>query len=220
MKKRKVLKIALIVAVLAVIVGIAWYLMKKLDFQKLSDTFGNSFIFWLIITLLQVIQVVFIPISNQIITIPMVVMFPDKLLYVYLSSWIGITMGSIILYFIGRYGGVKIVAWVLGDKDKANNLSVKMNKTKFFYPIGMLIPVIPDDVLSTLAGMSKFNFLYVLLVTVITRGICVATSVFSIGLLPIREAASALIIIISLVLITYKFWKVRWDTLHFIINSI
>ena len=134
-----------------------------------------------IIICLQVIQVVFIPISNQIITIPAIAvlgMFPA-----FICSFIGIEIGTVILYFIGRYGGGKFLQWLLGDKEKAEKVKNLINSRRLFYPVGMLIAIIPDDLLTTLAGVAKMSFWYILIVSAITRALCIAYTVFGIGLL-------------------------------------
>lgn len=192
-KNKKVLKIVLkallLVGIVAAIAGLAYLILRLCgfttvdDFKALRDELGDSLVFWAVIVALQVVQVVFIPITNQIITVPVALLFPDELWKVFLSSWIGIFLGSIVLYFIGRYGGQKILGWILSDKEKAESCSEWMNKGKAFYPIGMLIPFVPDDVLTTLAGTAKFKFWYVMAVVFITRGICVVTSVWGWGYL-------------------------------------
>ncbi len=72
---------------------------------------------------------------------------------------------------------------VLGDKEKAEKVKNLINSRRLFYPVGMLIAIIPDDLLTTLAGVAKMNFWYILIVSAITRALCVAYTVFGIGLL-------------------------------------
>ncbi len=192
-KKNKILKTVLkslmLVGIIAVIAGLAYLVLRLCgfttvdDFRALRDNLGDSFVFWVVIVALQVVQVVFIPISNQIVTVPVALLFPDELWKVFLSSWAGIFIGSVILYFIGRFGGQKILGWILSDKEKAESCSEWMKKGRAFYPMGMLIPFVPDDVLTTLAGTAKFKFWYVLLVVAVTRGICCAFSVWGWGYL-------------------------------------
>lgn len=153
------------------------------DFIRLRGNLGDAFLFWVVVAFLQMIQVVFIPVSNQVITVPVSIVFKDELYNVFLSSLVGIVLGSIVLFVIGRFGGSKLVSWVLGDKEKADNLTKKLTKTKYFYPVAMLIPFVPDDILSVLAGTCRFNFIYVLIITIITRAICVAASVWGFGYL-------------------------------------
>ena len=187
--KSTIIKSLILVGIIAIIAVSAYFILRACgfttveDFNRLRDDLGDSFTFWLVITLLQIIQVVFIPITNQIVTVPVALIFKNELWKVFLSSWAGIFLGSIALYFIGRYGGRKILGWILSDKEKAERCSNWMNKGKAFYPMGMLIPFVPDDVLTTLAGTAKFKFWYVLSVVAVTRGICCAFSVWGWGYL-------------------------------------
>ena len=134
-----------------------------------------------IIIFLQIVQVVFIPISNQIITIPAIAVL--GVVPAFVCSFIGIEIGTIILYFIGRYGGGKFLQLLLGDKEKAEKIKNLVNSRRLFYPVGMLIAIIPDDLLTTLAGVAKMNFWYVFIVSAITRALCIAYTVFGIGFL-------------------------------------
>lgn len=152
------------------------------DIYQLRQELGDTTIFWVVVAILQVLQVVFLPISNSLVSAPLSILFGVNDLYkVFLSSFIGVEIGTIILYFIGRFGGQKMLNFILGDKEKVEKCVNFINKGKAFYPIGMLIFIIPDDILTTLAGTSKYSFGYVLVVSAITRAICVASTVFGIG---------------------------------------
>lgn len=176
-------KIALVGLVLLTIITISLRIFTDyVDIYELKSVLGDTMLFWVVVSALQVAQVIFLPISNSIISAPLATIFSDNLLKVFLSSWIGIEIGTIILYFLGRFGGQKILNFLLGDKTKTERCVNFINRGKAFYPIGMLVFIIPDDILTTLAGTSKYNFWYVLIVSIITRGICVATTVFGFGL--------------------------------------
>lgn len=191
--KRKVLKIIvkslIIIAIIGTIAGLGYLILRLCgfttveDFTNLRDRVGETIWFWAIITGLQVFQVVFLPITNQIITVPIAILFNNELWKVFLSSWLGIFIGTIILYIIGRFGGDKILSWVLSDKESAKKCENWLKQGKAFYVSGMLIPFLPDDVLSTMAGTAQYNFFFVLVVSAITRGICTAFSVWGFGYL-------------------------------------
>lgn len=185
---RKVfLKFLLVIGIIAVIAVSTYFLLRAFgfttvqDFIQLRDWLDDSILFWLIIVLLQIVQVVFIPISNSLISAPIAVIFSNELWKVFLSSWIGISIGTIFLYFIGKYAGGSLLNFVLGDKNKAERLKGFMLQSKAFFVIGDVIPVIPNDVLTVLAGMSGYGFWFTLIVTLITRAICVATTVWIFG---------------------------------------
>lgn len=179
----------LLLLLIFVIIGVSAYFCLKGcglttadDFIKLKNELGDSFLLWFIIGCLQIIQVIFIPITNQIITVPIAFVFNDDLLKVFFTSWISIWLATLVLYFLGRWGGDKILKWLLNDNKQVDRCKNWLNKGWIFYPIGMLLPL-PDDIITTLAGTSKMNFLFVAICSFITRGIDVACSVFGFGLL-------------------------------------
>lgn len=181
-------KCLLLLLIFAIIGVSAYFCLKGCgltttdDFIKLKNELGDSFLLWFIIGCLQIIQVIFIPITNQIITVPIAFVFNDDLLKVFFTSWISIWLATLVLYFLGRWGGDKILKWLLNDNKQVDRCKNWLNKGWIFYPIGMLLPL-PDDIITTLAGTSKMNFLFVAICSFITRGIDVACSVFGFGLL-------------------------------------
>lgn len=187
--KPTILKTLLLIGIIACVAGITYLILYLTGFttaeklQQLKDDMGESIWFWSIIVLLQIIQTVFLPISNQLITGATAILFANQLWKVWLSAAIGISIGSFILYLIGRFGGQRVVAWLLGDKEKVEKLRAGMRKGKGFYVIGMFIPFIPDDILSTLAGVAKYNVWFALVVTVTARFVCTAFTTWGIGLL-------------------------------------
>ncbi len=181
-------KCLLLLLIFAIIGVSAYFCLKGCgltttdDFIKLKNELGDSFLLWFIVGCLQIIQVIFIPITNQIITVPIAFVFNDDLLKVFFMSWISIWLATLVLYFLGRWGGDKILKWLLNDNKQVDRCKNWLNKGWIFYPIGMLLPL-PDDIITTLAGTSKMNFLFVAICSFITRGIDVACSVFGFGLL-------------------------------------
>lgn len=186
--KKVILKSLLIVAILITIAFCGYgilYLMGFTSTEKLvelKNNLGDNFLFWLVVACLQIFQVIFIPVSNQIITIPLALIFSDELWKVWICSWVSIWLATIILYFIGRFGGDKILNWLLNDKEQVNKCVNWLNKGWIFYPLGMLLPL-PDDIITILSGTAKFNVLFVLVCSFFTRGIDTACSVFGFGFL-------------------------------------
>lgn len=190
-KKNKavILKLLLIVVIIGVIAVGTYFILKACgfttveDYERLRDSLGGNIWFWAIIVGLQIIQTIFLPITNQLVTGATAVLYNNELWKVWLSAGIGISIGSIILYFIGRYGGEKIVNWVLGDKEKTEKLKKGMQKGKGFYVIGMFIPFIPDDILSVLAGVGGYSIPFAFTITIVARFTCTAFTTWGFGLL-------------------------------------
>lgn len=187
-KKKKIIKIAITLLVIVAIALGGYFILKALgftdpdEFAKLKEQLGDSIVFWLIIAALQIFQVIFVPISNQIITIPLALLFKDELWKVFLTSWLSIWVATMILYFIGRFGGQKILKWILEDEEQVQRCTNFMNKGWIFYPIGMLLPL-PDDIVTVLSGTAKFNVVFVCVCSLFTRAVDISISVWGWGLL-------------------------------------
>ena len=203
----------LIVIIVGIAVGV-YFALKNADFVALKNQLGDTFWFWLIIGLLQIVQVIFIPISNQIITVPVALMFPNDLIKVWITSWISIWIATIILYLLGRFGGQKILSWLLGDKEQVDKCTKFLNRGWVFYPLGMLLPL-PDDIITVLAGTAKMKFYFVLICSLFTRGIDTACSVWGWGWLTKQGVWGWIILsigIMILVAITIGFYL--WQKKH------
>ncbi|HHT67254.1 MAG TPA: hypothetical protein GX010_03410 [Erysipelotrichaceae bacterium] len=208
----------LIIIAVAVVITLITYLILRLcgfttveDFQALKDRLGDSVWFWIIIAILQVIQVIFIPISNQIVTVPVAIVFNDQLWKVWITSWISIWVSTVILYWIGRLGGEKILKWLLNDdEEQTKKIIAWLNRGWIFYPLGMLLPL-PDDIVTILSGTAKMNSWFIMFASLITRGIDTAFSVYGYGLLS-RYWWGWIVVSLAWVLfavLTYIVWKIN-----------
>ena len=218
MKKKRiisvVLKSLLILTIFAALAVGVYFVLRacgfatKEDFVRLRDSLGDTIWIWFIIGALQIVQVIFIPISNQVITVPCALVFNDQLLWVWITSWISIWIATLILYALGRWGGEKILNWLLKDKEQVNRCTKFINRGWIFYPLGMLLPL-PDDVVTVLAGTGKMKFWFVALVTFLTRGIDTACSVYGWGFLT-RYWWGWIILAVGIIILgvlTIVFWK-------------
>lgn len=212
--KKTILRLLLIVLVVACIAVGGFFLLRGLgftsvdDFTRLRDDLGDGTWFWVIIVALQVFQAIVIQCSNSLISAPIAIIFNQDLWKVFLASWLGIVIGNIALYYIGRFCGGKLLKFVLGDEKKANRMKEFMNSGKSFYLLGCVIPFIPSDVLNVLAGTAGYNSWFVIISTIITRGICAATTIFLVGLIP----SHPWLIAVLAVLIVFMIWAAWYVT--------
>ena len=207
---------SIIVFVILVAIAIGAYFILRAcgfttaeDFIELRDKIGDNIFFWLIIGLLQIVQVIFIPLTNQIITVPLAIVFNNELWKVWITSWVSIWIATLILYWIGRTGGKKVLAWILNDEEQTERCTRWLNRGWIFYPICMLLPL-PDDVITTLAGTAKMKFWFVLICSFITRGIDTACSVYGFGYLA-KFWWGWIILIVGIILLfvlTFVLWKI------------
>ena len=212
--KSSIIKTIIVIAVLAAIAVGVYFILRACGFTKAEDyialknKFGDSVVFWLIVGLLEIIQVIFVPLTNQIITVPVAMVFNDELWKVWLTAWISIWLATLILYWIGRVGGPKLLKWILNDQEQVEKCTNFLNRGWIFYPIGMLLPL-PDDVITTLAGTAKMNFFFVAICSFFTRALDTAFSVFLYGY-AVRHPWLWIVIIvgtIGLFVLTFFLWK-------------
>lgn len=127
---------------------------------------------WIIYFLIQVAQVVILPIPAQITTIAGVLIFGAW--KAFLISAIAIILASYLCFGIGRWVGVK-VAYKIASKetvDKYRNLLTK--KSRLLLPIMFIFPAFPDDLLCFIAGTTKMTWRYFMIITLLTRLVGVA----------------------------------------------
>jgi len=185
--KKTILKTLLVLLIITAIALSTFFILRACGFttkekwNELRTKLGENLWFWAIVVGMQVIQVVFIPISNSLISAPLALIFTNDLWKLFIASWVGISIGTVILYFIGKYGGEKLCNWILSDKDKTQKMKDLMQKGKAFFVIGDLIPFIPNDLITVLSGMAGYNFFFVLIVTLLTRAACIATTIYIFG---------------------------------------
>lgn len=215
--RKSILKGLFLIVIIGVIAVSFYFVLRALGFTDkerfidLRTRLGESFLFWFIIGLLQIVQVIFIPVSNQIITAPIAVIFPiEELWKVWLTAWLSIWIATLILYVLGRWGGQKILKWLLNDEKQVEKCSNFLNKGWMFYPLGMLLPL-PDDIVTVLAGTGKMKFWYVFICSFLTRALDTGISVWGFGILA-KNWWGWLIMIGGFILLTLgSIWLFRYQ---------
>lgn len=147
------------------------------DLREYVSSFGAYAV--IIFLLMQILQVVVLPIPGVVAIGAGVALFGVKLGAFY--SLIGILLGSLIAYYIGKYPGEKVVGWLVGKKNLENTLKKVEGKDKLILTIMFLFPFFPDDVLCFIAGMSSMSQRYFIIMIIITRIIGVYTTAFSVN---------------------------------------
>lgn len=200
---------------LLVVYSVLFYTGLLVHFETLESTktwfksFGATA--WLIFFLIQLAQVIVLPIPAQITTVAGAVIFGGGIAF--LISMLAVILGSIIAFAIGRKLGVDI-AIKISDKqtvDKYRNLLTK--KGILFLPIMFIFPLFPDDLLCFIAGTTKMSWLYFLIVTVISRPIGLgAICLFGSGdIIPFSGWGIPVWIIIFILLAVVAFFLLKYQ---------
>ena len=166
--------------------------------------FGNMAVFLFI--LFCFLQVVILPIPGSVAVAAGVALFGPLKCAIY--SFIGIILGSVVAFAIGRWVGYKAVKWIVGEDTLKKWLAKLKGKDYLILSLMFLLPMFPDDVLCFIAGLSSMSWPYFLIMIVITRLISVLTTSYSFGLIPFNTWWGILLWAIIAVVIVLAFWLV------------
>lgn len=182
-RKKFIFKLGFICSIVAAIgLGIYIALDKTGALTLLSDKDGlQNFIqkagIWgpIVFIVIQFLQVTFVPIPSTITVIAGMFVF-GNIVEVILYSTIGMVLGSMFAFFLGKTFGVKLVVWLVGEKafNKYQKLIRGRDKTMLF--LMFLLPVFPDDLLCLIAGITTMNYGTFFIMQIVARPIGIAMS--------------------------------------------
>lgn len=152
------------------------------------------------------LQVVLLPVPGSVAVAVGVAMFGPLKCSVY--SFIGIVVGSVTAFVIGRLVGYKAVCWIVGKDSLDKWLEKLKGKDYLILSIMFLLPMFPDDVLCFVAGLSSMTGRYFFVMITVTRLISVFTTSYSFELIPFTTWWGILIWIILAAAVVLSFWLV------------
>lgn len=170
-------KILLIINFLSVLVIIVATILNYFNLMYIFSSIANLKYFilstgkkgMLVYILIQMAQVVFLPIPAGIITLAGVAIW-GPFLGAVLDS-VGVLLGSYTSFFLGKIFGFRLVSWVTGRATAEKYAKIINDRGKFFLFYAFLLPFFPDDILCLIAGITTMSFKYFFLVSLITRPI-------------------------------------------------
>ena len=152
---------------------------------------------------LQYLQVIILPIPTVVSTVAGLALFgPFQTL---IFSFIGITLGSITAFFIGRKFGYKAVVWIVGAETLDKWQKKLKGKDNLILTIMFVLPLFPDDVLCFIAGLSSMTNRYFLVMIVLTRLIGIAGTCYSFDFIPFNTWWGILIWVIFISAVVFAF---------------
>ena len=101
-----------------------------------------------------------------------------------LYSFIGIMVGSVLAFAIGRLLGYRVVCWIVGKEELDKWLEKIKGKDYLILSIMFLLPLFPDDVLCFVAGLSSMTWPYFLIMITVTRALTITLSSLSFDSIP------------------------------------
>lgn len=181
--------------------GFADIMRDEGSFQAYLERSG-SWMTALFITL-QFLQVVVLPIPSTVTVVAGSALFGP--FWGSLYSLLGILIGSLFAFLIGRYAGYRVVAWLVGKETLDKWLKKIKGKDKLLLTAMFLLPVFPDDVLCFVAGISSMSLWYFVVVILLSRILAIFTTSYSVTLIPFNTWWGLLLwaVLISLVVVLF-----------------
>ena len=221
LKKQVVYKCCIIAYILFVFLAVGMYVLLRTGFMEVMRDEGSFQAYieraggWMtaLFILLQFLQVVILPIPSTVTVVAGAALFRPFWGSVY--SLIGIVLGSLAAFLIGRYAGTKVVSWLVGKETLDKWLKKIKGKDKLLLTAMFLLPVFPDDILCFVAGFSSMSIWYFLTVIFISRVLAIFTTSYSVTLIPFNTWWGILIwaVLIALVIVLFVFLYKKSDAI-------
>ena len=166
----------LIIAAIAAITKLANLNDYKTDSEKIeriTEIIRNTGRWGMVVyVLIQILQVVILPLPAVVCYVPGSRIWGAGIATLLAS--IGVIIGSLIAYCIGRLFGKKAVIWIAGEENTEKYIKYIGNKGKLIFVLMQILPFFPDDILCMIAGLTAMSFPFFLAVIVLVRPLIIA----------------------------------------------
>lgn len=174
MDKKSALRLAFSCIVILTVLVIAYiffnaYGITKLSREQIQDYIESSgAIAPLVFIVISFLQVTFVPIPGAVTILAGNYIFGPWLSFLY--SYIGMLIGAIVGFYLGRLIGRPFINWVAGGKEVADGWIKRLKgREKVFLFFAFLLPLFPDDLLCSIAGILPISFMSFLVMQLLTR---------------------------------------------------
>lgn len=136
-------------------------------FQNFLEHYGEQAM--LVFMLIQFLQVTILPLPSALTIATGTALFGVANAVV--ISSIGIILGSMFAFFLGKVFGRNLAVWLCGEKNVNKYQEITKGKDKILFFLMFLLPFFPDDLLCILAGMTNMSYLSFFIMMLATRPI-------------------------------------------------
>lgn len=162
---------------------VLFYVFEKVGLMELSQEEIKIFLQEkgalapLLFILITFLQVTFIPIPSTITVLVGNYLFGFWVSYLY--SFVGMMLGSMLAFHLGRWFGKKFIYWLVSDKELVDKYLYKIkNKGNVLLFFMFIFPFFPDDLLCSVAGVLPISSFSFFIMQVVTRGVTILTTLF------------------------------------------
>ena len=167
--KEKIIKLIIVAIIVAIFSIGCYFLFEKLGFFDSETMQSDSHWMYLIFIGLFVLQslcLCMIPGNTTLfITLGMLI-FSHNPAMALLVCIIGVWLGGILLFFVGRFGGRRVLYWLFGKQEVERRLEWITAKGATALPVFFIIPFMPNDMICMVCGMSRLKFWQFLMVII------------------------------------------------------
>ncbi len=153
------------------------------------DSFTGSWLGVAFFILLQIIcttVLCFLPGTTMMFIVLGQAIYPDPTT-AFIIVFSGVVVSSTSMYLVGRFGGYRVCAWMLGEKDCERATTLLRDKGSVFFPVMMLFPMFPDDALVMISGTLKMRLGWFFPSIIIGRGVGIATIIYGLSIVPFEK---------------------------------
>ena len=170
--KAKIIKLSIVILVIAAFTTGCWFLFDWLGLMH-EDTASVTmkkfgiwiYVMFILLFVIQALCLCMIP-GNTLLFITIAGLVFNNIWIALLLCVIGVWLAGIALFFVGRYGGRKVVYWLFGREQVEKQLDWVTQKGASVMPAFFLVPFMPNDMLCMICGMSKLRFWQFLLIII------------------------------------------------------
>ena len=172
--KKIIFRLLISALVIGCIIGALFLILKLTGITSLTQEQLQAYIEKsgaiapLIYILISFLQVTFVPIPGAITIIAGNYVFGPWLAFIY--SYVGMLIGAMFAFFLGRALGRPFVNWIVGSEEKVDKWLLRLkgreNVILFFM---FLLPLFPDDIICSIAGLLTISYAGFFAMQVVTR---------------------------------------------------
>ena len=159
------IKIFVVILIFALVSVVSYFILSAFNITSITElrkAIENSgklaFLVYLAIQTLILIVFCFIPEINSALIVLGVVLF--KPWVAFLLCMLAVFISSTTLFFIGDKFGEKIISKLIGKEELNRIQDLIDKKSKLFLPLLFITPIIPDEALCLVIGMTKIKYWY------------------------------------------------------------
>ena len=166
--------VVVFVAIVTNVFSLGNYPTDEEKTQRLIEIIQGAGVWgYLVYFLIQVLQVVVLPLPAVVCYIPGTIIWGPLTATLIASA--GVLTGSVISYFIGKFCGKPVVIWIAGRETTEKYTNILSKRGKILFLIMQVLPFFPDDIICIVAGLTGMNFIYFTAVIAVVRPAIIAT---------------------------------------------